>query len=533
VQELFNGLVPRGIRPMQEKYRPEEDEIVQTLGRSLRRFLAEHADSAAFDETKEIPASVLGGIADIGAFGLAVPEEYEGAGLNMEGFCHVLREVAAGDASVGVTVGAHGAIGTHGIKLFGTPEQKDRFLPDIATGKRIAAFAITEADAGSDLANVSTTAELSPDGKSFTLNGRKLFITNGGYGGTYTVLARTPGLARTADSTGLFVIQGGTPGFSTGPPEDKLGIRASSTTELIFEDVEVPRENLLGTGVNGLDLVKGVLHWGRMALAAGCWGAMRDITRTAARQAATRVQFGEPIARFGMVRRMLADIAAWTRTLEAMVTVTAKVYDNEPERAGMATSLTKIYASDRAFRATDHLVQIFGGMGYIRETGAERLLRDSRINKIYEGTNEIIKFLTALEGILSISSRVEGDASPGDLVRPGLEAPAAALTRSLTAFCEYALASRKKYGIRIRNRQLVLERIADMATAVYALFSLLVHAGHCIDRRGPERAGLETAAAVKTAVETEALVRRVLDEGTDARDAAVEAIADRALEDVS
>jgi acyl-CoA dehydrogenase family protein 9 len=528
--ELFNGRVPPDFPALYDAYDASDDEIVQLLGRSLRRFLEEKADAAAMDRDKKMPPEVLKGLADLGAFGLAVPEEYGGAGLNMEGFCNVLREIAYVESSVGVTVGAATAIGTHGIKLFGTAEQKKRFLPDIAAGRRIAAFAITEAEAGTDLANISTRAVLNEDKTAFTIDGSKIFITNGGFGGTFTILAKTPGLARTAGSMGLFVVNADTPGFGVGPPEDKLGIRASSTTELTFENMVVPRENLLGSGINGLELVKGVLNWGRMSLAAGCLGAMGKIVKMAAGHAATRVQFDEPIGAFGCVRHLMADIAADTFALEAMVTVTSKLYDNHPDRAGMATSITKIFSSDRAFRATDALVQIFGGMGYIEETGAARLFRDARINKIFEGTNEIIKVLSALEGVVSISNKVEGPTSIRDFVPDILANQAQAFDRALAFFHEYALAQRTRFGIRIRLRELVLERVADMAVDVYALFSLLMHTAHLVRTRGADRCAMPLAVTHKAAAEIDGRLRAVAGRTPEGWDRAVKEISDIAYE---
>ncbi len=322
-----------------------------------------------------------------------VPEPYGGMGLGATAYSRVLQEIGRYDASTAVTVGAHSSIGMRGLLLFGTDEQKARFLPRLATGELIAAFCLTEPGAGSDAAGIKTTAVR--DGDDWVLNGEKLWITNGGIADFFTVFAKTSLEGR--GHITAFIVTRDMKGVTTGPHEDKMGIRASSTTTVVLEDVHVPAANVLGEVGKGFKVAMKILNTGRTGLGGGSVGGMKRLIELSANQARERRQFGQPIAELRAA--CSRSSRRWRSTAtppRASVNMVAGLVDRGFEETQVEAAISKVFASEALWRTADEALQIAGGSGYMRELPYERVLRDSRINRIFEGTNEILRLFIAL-----------------------------------------------------------------------------------------------------------------------------------------
>lgn len=344
--------------------------------------------AAKIDDTEEIPKDLIKKLAELGILGVAFPEEYGGGGFGEVGYCIVQEEIARGCLSTATFIGAHQSIGTNAIYLGGNEEQKKKYLPQLASGDKIAAYCLTEAQAGSDAFNLRTKAEF--DGDKWTINGEKLWITNGGIADVASLFARTK------KGISAFIVETNTPGFHAGPPEKKMGIKGSTTNPLTLENVVVPKENLMGTDGRGFLLAMKVLDAGRLGLGAACLGAAKELLEASTKYAKQRTQFDQHISNFQAVQFMLADMAIMIYNMESIVYRTAVDYDLG-KAASKQSAIVKYYCSESLDNVADLAVQVHGGMGYSKELPIERYYRDSRINKIFEGTNEIQKGIIARE----------------------------------------------------------------------------------------------------------------------------------------
>jgi alkylation response protein AidB-like acyl-CoA dehydrogenase len=315
----------------------------------------------------------------------------------------VIQEIARYDGSTAVTVGAHSSIGMRGLLLFGTEEQRARWLPRLATGELVAAFCLTEPGAGSDAAGIRTTAVR--DGDDWILNGEKIWITNGGFADFFTVFAKTSLEGR--GHITAFVVTRDLKGVSTGPHEDKMGIRASSTTSVSFDDVRVPAGNVLGEVGKGFKVAMRILNAGRTGLGGGSVGGMKRLLEFAARHARDRSQFGRPIASFETVRHKLGQMALDCWVAESTVDLVAGLVDRGYEELAVESAISKVMASEALWRTADEALQIAGGAGYMRELPYERAVRDSRINRIFEGTNEILRLFIALAAVNDVADELK------------------------------------------------------------------------------------------------------------------------------
>jgi alkylation response protein AidB-like acyl-CoA dehydrogenase len=381
---------------------------VETAVAQLERFCDTHLDAERIDREADIPREVIDGLADLGVLGMTAPIELGGRGFSQMGYCRLLEVIGARCASTAIFVNAHHSIGMRAILLFGTPEQKRKWLPDLVSGRKLAAFALTEPEAGSDAANVQTSATPSADGTGFVLNGEKRYITNGAIAGMLTVVARTPVAGSDATAITAFLVTPDMPGFHVIEPRmEKVGVRGTATARLAFRDMYVPRENILGPMGKGLKVGLTVLDFGRTTFGACCTGAAKTCLRLALDHAQSRRQFDRPLAAFELVQKKLARMAAWTYAMEAMTTVTAGLIDRGLEDYMLETAMLKVWSTERLWTIVNDAFQIHGGAAYFTDRPLERMLRDHRINQIGEGANEVLLSFIALMGMRGPGQRLK------------------------------------------------------------------------------------------------------------------------------
>src|SRR3954468_12648968 len=380
---------------------PEEQqgELNQTLA-ELRKFLNEDLDAAEIDRQADIPGSVIDGLGRIGVLGMTAPKEYGGHGFSQMANCKVLEEIGRRCASTSVFVNAHHSIGIRALLLFGTHEQKQKWLPKLVTGEQLGAFALTEREAGSDAANVQMQARPSEDGSHFILNGEKRYITNAAIAHELTVMARTPVPGSDKTAVTAFLVTPDMPGFEMLEERmPKMGIRGTATGRFALRDVKVPKENVLGPIGKGLKVALTVLDFGRTTFGACCTGAAKTCLELAVAHANTRRQFNKTLGEFELVKKKIARIAADAYAMEAMTTVTAAFIDRGLEDYMLETAMLKVFTTERLWECINDVFQIYGGSAYFTDLPLERMLRDARINQIGEGANEVLISFIALVGM--------------------------------------------------------------------------------------------------------------------------------------
>ncbi len=370
----------------------------QIMIRDLARQVAQEKIvpvRAELDEHNRFPLEVMKAIAQADLFGLFIPEEYGGLGKKSLELCITVEELSK--ACVGVSTSyAANALGTYPILLNGSDAQKKKYLPDIATGKKFAAFGLTEANAGSDASGVQTTAKL--EGNEYVLNGTKQWITNGGEAEVYTIIAITD-RSKGPRGASAFIVEKGMPGFTFGKKENKMGIRASSTTELIFNNCRIPRENLISKEGLGFIVAMKTLDSSRTGVGAQGVGVAQGAIDEAIKFAKQRVQFGQPVTSFQAVQHMLADMQTQTEAARSLVYSVARFIDSGAKDVSRASAMAKLFATDVAMKVTTDAVQVMGGSGYMKEYPVEKMMRDAKILQIYEGTNQIQRNVIALDMI--------------------------------------------------------------------------------------------------------------------------------------
>ena len=344
--------------------------------------------ASKIDAEEKIPKELIQKLGELGFLGVSFPEEYGGGGFGEIGYCLMQEEIARGCMSTATFIGAHQSIGSNAIYVGGSEEQKQIYLVPLAKGEKIGAFCLTEAQAGSDSFNVKTRARL--EGNEWVINGEKLWITNGGIADIVSVFARTE------KGISAFIVETKTPGYFAGPPEKKMGIKGSTTNAITFDNVRIPKENLIGTDGRGFIVAMKTLDAGRLGLGAACLGASKELLEMSTRYAKQRKQFDQSISNFQAIQFMLSEMATLTYAMESMVYRTAVDYDLKKD-VSRQSAIIKLFCSESLDKIADCAVQIHGGMGYSRELPIERFYRDSRINRIFEGTNEIQKGIIARE----------------------------------------------------------------------------------------------------------------------------------------
>ena len=411
-QLFFGNILEENLFPY-PSIRERDREMLGAMTDAIDQFLADKTDDLRqYDRDAEQPPEFIQALRDMGLFGLIIPEEYGGLALSNGAYARVLGQTSSHDSSVSLTIGAHSSIGMKGLLLFGNDEQKQRYLPKLASGETIAAFCLTESGAGSDAASIRTKATRNDDG-SWLLNGEKIWITNGGIAGFYTVFARTD---TPEGKITAFIVESGWTGVAHGPHEDKMGIRASSTTTVSFSDVRVPAENVLGPVGKGFKVAMSILNSGRTGLGGGAVGGMKTLIRLATAQAKDRKQFDKPIAEFGLVREKIAQMTVDCFAAESAVWMVAHLIDSGCSDYSVEAAISKVFASEAVQRASYEALQIAAGNGYMREFPYEQITRDTRILSIFEGTNEILRLYIALSGLKGVGAALgELKAAVGDI----------------------------------------------------------------------------------------------------------------------
>lgn len=457
---------------------------------------------------------------ELGILSMDVPEAYEGMGQTKTASMYV-AECISPSGSFGVAQMAHTGIGTLPIVFFGNEAQKKKYLPDLASGAKLAAYALTETGSGSDALAAKCKAVLTKDGKHYVLNGTKQFITNAGFADVFVVFAKING-----DKFTAFIVEKGTPGFSLGLEEKKLGIKGSSTRALIFEDSKVPAENLLGEIGKGHKIAFNILNVGRFKLGAAALGSAKAAMTEAVKYGNQRIQFGQPITKFGMVSRKIADMTAYIYSCESMVYRVAALMDGRMESIdkkapgaavkmmeaieeyAIEDSIIKVYGSECFDYCADEAVQIFGGYGYTQEYPAERFYRDSRINRLFEGTNEINRLVTTTTLLkrvtggsipfMSAAKTVGKEAESGELAISVPKGPAqwaaesAERVKRATIFVSNAVIG--KYMTTLAKEQESIEMIADMIIHSFAADSTAIRTIQLADKIGADKAKYAIAA---------------------------------------
>src|SRR4051812_42179294 len=496
---------------------PDERESLRMILDSFRAFAAEHVNSAQFDHAGEFPPGVRQGLHELGVMGLSIPEEYGGFGASAKVYNRVFGEVGSIDPALTVYFGAHQSIGCKGIVLFGSEEQKKKYLLKCASGELVAAFCLTEPGSGSDAQAMKSLATLSPDGKHYVLNGTKIWISNAGYADLFTVFAKVEVEkdGKKKQRVTAFIVDAHAAGVKLGKLEEKMGIKASDTRAVFFENVKVPVEDRLGDVGNGFHIALEILNSGRLGLAAGSARGARRIMEEAIKYAKEREQFGRPIASFEMIQKKIASLASECYALDSAVFLCAEMVDKGGIDFSLETAACKVFGSELAFRASNEALQIAGGIGYSKEFPYEQAVRDSRINLIFEGTNEILRALIALMGLQQPGERLKslGEAMKHPLqslgaigsyvagrakrqiskpeftkVHPTLEKEAQKVADLVHDFALTVEDTILRTGKKIIERQFQQERMANVAIDIFLSVAVLSRTTWEVERAGSEEA---------------------------------------------
>jgi acyl-CoA dehydrogenase family member 9 len=490
----------------------EEISNLELLIDSLSKFLKSYEKQfIEFDRLGEQSSEFIAELRNLGLFSLIIPEAYGGLGLSAKAYAKVLETITRYDGATALTVGAHSSIGLKGVLLFGSEDQKQLYLPRLASGELIAAFCLTESEAGSDVASLRTTATKAENG-GWHLNGEKIWITNAPIAGFFTVFARTGDLGSKGISA--FIVERDSSGLTTGLKEDKMGIRASATGSVFFNNVYVPAENLLGEEGQGFKQAMMILNNGRSGLGGGCIGSMKRCLALSLEQANNRKQFGNSLKSFELIQSKLANVAATIFATEAMVKLIATYIDNEASDYSLEAAASKVFATDRLWSVAYESLQIAGGNGFMKEYPYELITRDARINMIYEGTNEILRLFIGFKVIELVGNKLKESSkvleswreTPKDafkeictffnkriapyavvlptnpLFSPVLEVKkelkhlSTELSSAIFHFHNVVVDSIRRYKTDIKNEQVVAYYLADMAIELLALYASLIKA---------------------------------------------------------
>jgi alkylation response protein AidB-like acyl-CoA dehydrogenase len=508
----------------QEVFTPEDfTEEQRLIAKAATEFVVGEVQPVADDieaQKEGLLPSLVRKAGELGLLSGDIEEEYDGQGLDKVSVLLMMEKMSQGGGSFMVAYAVHTGIGSLPIIFFGNKDQKKRYLPKIASGEMIMAYALTEPEAGSDALNAKTTATLSPDKKYYLLNGQKQFISNAGFADVFVTYAKVDG-----DKFTSFIVERKFDGVSLDEEENKMGMKGSSTRSVIFTDAKVPVENVLGEVGRGHIVAFNTLNIGRFKLGAGCVGASKNALQDAVTYAKQRIQFGQPIAEFGLIKHKIAEMAIRTFTVESMVYRTAAVtdqilrtIDHHAEDVGIQMakgieeyaiedSINKVYGSEMLDYIVDEAVQVHGGYGYIHDYAIERGYRDSRINRIWEGTNEINRLLImrmlterAMKNRLPVLVAAQKVANELLTLRPKIESDDGKLSlqqemveMSKKIALLVAGAAVQKYMMKLADEQEILASISDMVIEVFAMESALLRALKSLERFGEEKTQIQKA----------------------------------------
>lgn len=538
--------------------KPEEAETLKGVMEAVDSFLkGRQADFRKWDTAGELPQEILQQMREFGLFGLIVPESAGGLGLSTTGYSRTLQQLGRHDASIALTAGAHSSIGMKGLILYGTEAQKKKYLPKLATGEMIAAFCLTEAGAGSDAASITTKAE--KQGDSWILSGEKIWITNGGIADFYTVFAVTNS---EKGKITAFIVTRDMPGVSSGPHEDKMGIRASSTTTVSFNKVKLGPEHILGEEGKGFKVAMNILNSGRTGLGGGCVGGMKKLIELASEQAKLRKQFGKSISEFGLVKQKIGQMTVDCYVTESVVNMVSGFIDKGAHDYAAEAAISKVLASENLWNSVDAALQIAGGNGFMKEFPYERVMRDCRVNRIFEGANEILRMFIALTamktaatelsnisqmiqhpqtvfddpikgfGLLAsyskrfMTSSMGRGANKMTKVHPLLFEQQKVIethTSSLTKLTDTLI---KRHGKKIVSKQFACSRVAGVVIELFALSCVLSRVSSSIQKNGEAKAKAEIDIAKIAAHQSKERIENYLRQVDDNCDELIKQAAD-------
>jgi acyl-CoA dehydrogenase family protein 9 len=495
---------------------PEEQDRIRELNAGIRDYCAEHYDPRQVEEERWIPDQVLRDLGEIGALGLYVEEEYGGQGLSQTGYARVFETVGQIDATLAIVLGVHQSIGYKGVSLFGTDEQKERFLPDLATGRKLAAFALTEPEAGSDAYHVRSRAVEQPDG-SWVLNGEKRYIGNGSRADVITTFARAE--VGGEEKHIALLLEKGMDGLEVGERYDTMGLRANDLRRLYFKDVRVPPENVLGEPGQGFRVAMQILNNGRIGLGTGSVGGAKKLLDLAIDHVRERRQFGQPLADFELVQDKIGWMVSYLFGLESMTYLTCGLVDAGVPDYSLESAICKVSGTEFLWYAANRALQLAGGEGYMRDRPYEKVLRDTRIYPIFEGANDVMRAFIALGGIKPVGEKLEGlseielsdpigsigvlidfasdriqrEVRPDRITKAHEELSAHAdsvsdQVKRLAGVTEKLLREHRKDII---GRQFQQKRLADNIADIYAQIALLSRVSHIFEDQGVEPSGQE------------------------------------------
>merc|ERR1719180_641746 len=501
VQNVFRGIVEtEQVFPYPTALDEEQAENLQMLVPIAERVMTEQNDPLLNDQLESVPEDTINALRDLGAFGLQVPVELDGVGLTNTQYARLTEVVGGNDLGVGIFIGAHQSIGFKGILLCGTDAQKEQYLPKLASGENFAAFALTEPSSGSDAGSIKTRAELNEAGTHW--------ILNGGIAEIFTVFCKTPitdeKTGTVTEKVSAFIVERAFGGVTHGPPEKKMGIKCSNTAEVYFENTPIPVENVLSKPGDGFKVAMEILNNGRFGMGAALSGTMRSVIAKATDHATQRTQFGSRIDDYGAIQEKIAKMSMLHYATESMAYMVAGVMDQGHKDYQLEAAVSKIFSSEAAWYVTDEAIQILGGNGYMKALGLEKVMRDLRIFRIFEGTNDILRLFVALTGIQYAGGHLQelqraiknpignfglvfgevskraghavGMASANHLathVHPNLVESAALTCKGVDAFGAAVEAVLIKHGKNIIHEQFLLNRLANATIDIYVTSCVL------------------------------------------------------------
>ena len=496
---------------------PKEDDF-KMMHSAVDKWLKDVVDAEKFDEEKKLPDDLMQGLKEMGLFGLIIPEEFGGSEFSQTFYTRFLELTNHFTTSISLTIGAHASIGLKGLYLYGNDEQKAKYMPKLATGEMIAAFALTEPGAGSDAAGIKT--RVVREGDHYILNGTKLWITNGRFADFFTVFAQEEIDGK--DRITALIVTRDMGGVTHGAEEQKLGIKASSTTEIHFENTKVPVENVLSKPGDGFKVAMNILNQGRLGLAGGALGTHKKVLTQSIQYAKNRKAFGKSISEFGIIADYISEMAADAYALESIVYLTTDMVDKGDIDYSVEAAICKVFGTEACWKALNNAMQIHGGNGYMKDYGLERELRDGRIGIIFEGTNEILRLFISLTGLKGLAgdykqvnkevrdlqkrnfenisdaldkigvisqfaySQIKTSLIPGSVegFHPALEKESEALSDAVRMLANNAGRIIRTYKDKLVNEQVQLARMADIAIDTYIMAATISRIHSVLEKNG-------------------------------------------------